>query len=179
MVERRFRDDSIENLLRIRVRFALVLLFSLLLVSGSTLAQNQAKQIGESGRASSGYIFVSPNTLTGLSFQQATRNLHSRNELRLMRAARKVLCSIHASAHLTPVIGSWSDGTENTVLIRAPLDTDSIRYVSAKLAELAHQKAVLYFRTQDNGSAVIYLLRFSMQGGTLEQIAGLLDKSGI
>src|SRR5882672_1270078 len=152
---------------------ALVLYLGLLLFSCVTVAQQRAQHPNDA------FLFVSPNTASGLSFQRAVRNLRSLDEITLIKAARVLLCRIEVTARITPAIGSWSDGVENSVLIHGPLDVDRIRYLSAMLGHRAHQKSVLYFRKQPNGPVTMYTMRLGRRRPSLEKTAKILEKSGI
>ena len=156
-----------------RLSQAVVLCLGLLLFSSVTVAQQRAQQPDDA------FLFVSPNTASGLSFHQAIRNLRSPDEIALIKAARGLLCRIEAPARNTAVIGSWSDGIENSVLIHGPFDLDHIRYLSAMLGHRSHQKSVLYFKYQPNGPVTMYTIRLGRRRPSLKRTAEILEESGI
>jgi hypothetical protein len=130
-------------------------------------------------RHSDVFIFVSPNTSKGLTLNSAVHNLSGPAEVGLILGARDLLCRLGTTGRLTPVIGSWSDGVENSVMIRVQLDPDGVRYVSSVLGRKAHQKSVLYFRPHADGPATLYVLRTRKQAVDLRSISSVLESSGV
>jgi hypothetical protein len=128
---------------------------------------------------SNAFIFVSPNTSKGLTLKSAVHKLRGPAEVGLILGARDLFCRLGTTGRLTPVIGSWSDGVENSVLIRVQLDPDGVRYVSSVLGRKAHQKSVLYFRPHADGPATLYVLRTRKQAVDLRSISSVLESSGV
>jgi hypothetical protein len=128
---------------------------------------------------STGFIFVSPNTSSGLTLKSAVLNLRGRAEVGLILGARDLLCRIGTPGRLTPVIGSWSDGVENSMMIRGRLDQERVRYVSSILGKIANQKSVLYFKSQSGGPATLYVLRIRKKHVGLRFISAALEANGI
>jgi hypothetical protein len=125
------------------------------------------------------YGFVSPNTREGLKLEDAIRHLNSPEEESLIRQAPSLACVAGSTIGTFKALGSWSDGAEHSVLLRARTDEQTLRYVVSVLGRNTEQKAVLYFRQQRDGPAVIYSLWPQKRVGSLRNVAKLLDRSGI
>jgi hypothetical protein len=97
----------------------------------------------------------------------------------LIASARDLLCRLETTGRLTPVIGSWTDGVENSMMIRGRLDHDRVRYVSSILGRIAHQKSVLCFKSQAGGPATLYVLRIRKKSVGLRSISAALEANGV
>jgi len=151
------RPDEMK-LLRIFVVF-------LLLSCGSVTAQ---RSIG----------FVSPNTREDLKLIEAIQGMNSPEELKLLSRARSLGCVIKRRIAAAEALGSWSDGAENSVLLRVSANEPAIRYLMSRLGHDANQKAVVYFHPRPHGRAKLYLIRH-IRGFNLRQIGNVLNGSGI
>ena len=125
------------------------------------------------------YGFVSPNTREGLKLDDAIRGLASSEEDNLIRQARAFGCVAQSKIGTLKAVGSWSDGAEHSVVLRANTDASTMRYVISILGRNAQQKAALYFHSNSVGSADIYILRPQVHGRTVRGLAGALDQAGI
>jgi hypothetical protein len=125
------------------------------------------------------FIFVSPNTANGLTLNNAVHKLRGPAEVGLILGARDLLCRLGITGKLTPVIGSWSDGVENSMMMRGRLDQDRVRYVSSVLGKMANQKSVLYFIPQADAPATFYILRIRKRRIGLSAISAILQANGV
>jgi hypothetical protein len=161
--------------------FCLFLLLSLL-STGSGLSQqsaaSNAKVSGNEPKAPA-LLFISPNTQSGLSLVQAKRNLSSPSEFLLMKRTRALLACLGSEARLRPAIGSWTDGVENSLVVRSTIGEQSARYASSVLGRGAHQKAVLLFRVRIDGPSRLYVLKTNDGKLSLSQVLRELNRSGI
>jgi hypothetical protein len=130
-------------------------------------------------RHSDVFIFVSPNTAKRLTLSGAVHNLSGPAEVGLILGARDLLCRLGTTGRLTPVIGSWSDGVEHSMMMRGWLDQDAVRYVSSVLGKKAHQKSVLYFKPQAGAPATFYVLRIRKRRIGLSAISAVLEANGV
>lgn len=147
-----------------------VLFSSLLIAALSVNAFSQERSI---------YIFVSPNTRTGLSLNEAVRKLNSREEISLILGARGLANCLDLNAEIVKTVGNWSDGNENSSLIKTNGAENSARYVSAKLGHSFKQKFVLYFQQTVIGKATMFVISLKGTNRKLSQLAGILDRNGI
>lgn len=125
------------------------------------------------------YGFVSPNRSEGLKLEDAIRHLNSPEEESLMRQAPGLACVARSSIGTLKAVGSWGDGAEHSVLLRAKTDEPTLRYMLAVLGRNAEQKAVLYFNPQPDGPALIYSLRPQKRVGGLSKVSQILDQAGV
>lgn len=154
-----------------RLRYLVLLLFAWSLPA-------HAQHATQSPRPQSlSYGFVSPNTREGLKLEDAIRNLHSPEQEKLIRSARGLSCVSQSKITALKGIGSWTDGAEQSVLLRTQTDRSTLRYVVSLLGKNARQKAVLYFHSDSLGSAEMYSLQ--TRNKPLSHIAQLLNSSGI
>jgi hypothetical protein len=164
---------------RIFAHFYLFLLLSLL-STGSGLSQQRAgsdaKAAGNEPKAPA-FLFVSPNTQSGLSLAQARRKLSSPSEFLLMKRTRALLACLGSEARLSPALGSWTDGVENSLLVRSSMGEQIARYTSSVLGRDAHQKAVMFFRVTPKGQSRLYVLKGIRPA--LSQVIRELDRTGI
>ena len=129
-------------------------------------------------RRSLTYGFVSPNTREGLKLDDAVKGLGSSEEEQLVREARRMACVAQSEVATFKSVGSWSDGAENSVLLRSYTDSPTIRYIVSVLGRKAQQKATLYFQSEPSGPAEIYILR-PRRAGPIRRLAQTLDRAGI
>jgi hypothetical protein len=120
------------------------------------------------------FIFVSPNT-GNLDFPGATKAVAEDAHRKFATKAR----SVAKGAIVADAIGDWVDGAENalTIAYDHPVDTDTVKKVSAQLGLEGQQKAVLYAVRDNNGPATIYELNFPR--ATIEQVREELSRAGI
>ena len=124
------------------------------------------------------YGFVSPNTREDLKIREAIIEMGSAEEAKLIKFADDLRCVLRTRIFVYRALGSWSDGAEHTLLLRASSDELAIRYLLSQLGRDTEQKAVLYFHPQPGGGANIYRLRIGRHL-QLTEIAAILDQAGI
>ena len=151
------------------------LILSVLLLGAASSLTAQTK----TARASRNYGFVSPNTREDLKLEDAIRGMNSEEESNLRQKARGLGCVVKRKITTMRAVGSWSDGAEHSILIRANTDESTIRYLMSRLGRDANQKAVIYFHPQTNGRARIYILHATKRMRDFALISRLLDVSGI
>ena len=125
------------------------------------------------------YAFVSPNTSENLTLPEAIAGLSSPDEKRLIDETRLLSCRLHQVLRVQRAVGSWTDGAENSTVVRVTTDEARLRYSSSWLGKFARQKAVLYFRQNSFGGARMYVLLLLRSGQDLQTLASELDADGI
>ena len=75
-------------------------------------------------------------------------------------------------------IGSWSDGAEHSTVSRTTTDSETLRYLSARLGHFARQKMVLTFHRDHSGSARLYVVRINRRR-SMRAAARELDRDQI
>ena len=93
----------------------------------------------QQGRDSLNYGFVSSNTRDDLKIEEAIKGMKSPEESRLMKRARNLGCVVRARIRAFPSLGSWSDGAENSVLLRVRTDEPTVRYLMSRMGRDAQQ----------------------------------------
>ena len=85
---------------------------------------------------------VSPNTKTDLKLEQAIAGMNSPEEAKLVNQAVNLGCVVRSPISAFRALGSWTDGAENSVLLRVRGDEESLRYVQSRKGRDAGQKYV-------------------------------------
>jgi hypothetical protein len=153
------------------MRRSLLLSVLWLTVVGNVFSQQRAES----------YTFVSPNTRDNLTLDEAIRLLNSREELRLINDINRLSrCLRLKPSEITKTIGNSPEGAEHSVLFRAFTDSQTLRYIDARLGKLNRQKTVLFFRWwDDEGPSKMYVLRLRPGKRTLASIAQTLARNGV
>ena len=125
------------------------------------------------------YGFVSPNTREDLKLKEAIDAMNSEDEAALLKNATNLGCVVRAKVLAFKSLGSWSDGAEQSVLLRVRSDEPSLRYLLSRLARDANQKSILYFHPKSSGNARIYLLKPQRKTRNLPGVAATLERAGI
>jgi len=144
-----------------------------------SLSQLTAGQQSKKEFASLNYGFVSPNTRDDLKLEDAIRGMNSAEETTLLSRARNLSCVVKRKISTTRALGSWNDGAEHSIILRAYTDEPTIRYLMARLGRDASQKAVIYFHPETSGGAKIYAIHLPQRRRGFAVIAGILDQTGI
>ena len=107
-----------------------------------------------------GAAFVSPN-VEQTTFEGAQKGLASYRQYALQEAADEIDAELGLESTHANIIGAWADGAENSVLseIKNP-DWDTLKTSGAMKGFLADQKAVLLFKQDDEGKAVLYTMEY-------------------
>jgi len=122
---------------------------------------------------------VSPNTKTNLKLQQAIAGMNSPEEAKLVNQAVNLGCVVRSPITAFRALGSWTDGAENSVLLRVRGDEESLRYVLSRMGRDAEQKYVIYFHPQPKGSVDLYVLRPRTGARNLIKLSNELERAGI
>jgi hypothetical protein len=155
--------------------FARALLLLFLLASAS--AQPMAVGLG------------SPNTRDSLSYADAKISLRSFEETNFVAVADRIVCALGTRGSVETVIGEVHEqgqlgvsGAENSVVVKAPVSLEAMRYVMALLGRYAHQKYVVVFIPEAAGApgpkSEMVLLRVPprIPRARMEQV---LDSTGV
>jgi hypothetical protein len=122
---------------------------------------------------------VSPNTKTDLKLEQAIAGMNSPEEAKLVNQAVNLGCVVRSPISAFRALGSWTDGAENSVLLRVRGDEESLRYVLSRMGRDAEQKYVIYFHPQPKGSVDLYVLRPGTGVRNLIKLSNELERAGI
>lgn len=158
-----------------RAAYCHVLILLLLIGFASSVSAQRPRN---QNRKSLNYGFVSPNTRDDLRLSEAIGGMSSRAEIAMMIRARSLGCVVQTRIRAFPSLGSWTDGAENSVLLRVRSDESTVRYLMSRMGRDAQQKSVLYFHPQPEGEARIYALRPRTRM-TFAAIVRILDRVGI
>ena len=128
----------------------------LCLLLGSAAGQGMAVGLG------------SPNTRDSMSYEDAKASLHSFEERNFAAVADRIVCALAERGFVEKVIGEVHEprilgvsGAENSVVVKAPVSFEAMRYAMALLGRFAHQKFVIAFVPQSEGApqSTMVLLR--------------------
>src|SRR3954452_16031600 len=153
-----------------------LLLFLLYPISGSH-AQRQ-KRVNDNKRIQPAVIFVSPNTDENLTLDQALAKLNAKEESGLIKEEKTVACKLGRRFIIQKAIGNWSDGAENSTVVRGHMTKAESRYAGAWLGRFARQKAVLFFHQYPPGKATLYVLTFPLRYD-LPKLSSIMDQEGV
>jgi len=155
-------------------RFSASRSFLLVLLLGwTTLVSAQQDQ------KSFNYGFVSPNTKTDLKLEQAIAGMKSVEEAKLLNKAVNLGCVVRTRIRAFRALGSWSDGAEHSVLLRARGDEATLRYLLSRMGRDAEQKYVIYFHPEREGKVDLYTLRPRTRVRNLVALTNELERAGI
>lgn len=164
-------------------RSPIVVLLLILLAGLSLVVQGQERYELKPGTRSISYGFVSPNTREDLKLDDAIRNLHSAEEVRIIQETRYVACRVGFQPPINKSLGNWADGAENALIFRMHADEPTMRYAVASVGKTWRQKTVLYFRTQAGGNGRMYLISIRQRGrglgSTARAVSKTLDSVGV
>ena len=148
-----------------------VLLLFVLGWSSATSAQQDRKVVS--------YGFVSPNTSENLKLEEAIQGMNSPAEKRLRDEAINLSCVVRTQIKAFRALGSWSDGAEQSVMVRFTSDEDTLRYVVSRMGRDAQQKYVIYFHPEPGGPVDFYTLRVRSNARSLTALSSALERAGI
>ena len=153
-------------------------LVTLLVLSGVAAAQQMAVGLG------------SPNTRDSMSYADAKISLQSFEETNFVAVADRIVCALAPRGEVETAIGEVHEqgklgvsGAENSVVVKAPVSLNEMRYAMALLGRYAHQKFVIAFVPQEAGAsrsrpAEMVLLRVPQKISRL-RIEQVLDETGV
>lgn len=132
----------------------------------------------------------SPNTRESMSYADAKISLGSFEETNFVAVADRIVCALASRGSVERVIGEVHEqgslgvsGAENSVVVKAPILLQDMRYIMALLGRYAHQKFVVIFipgkadasRTK---SAQMVLLRVPQKTSRV-RVEQVLDQTGV
>lgn len=134
---------------------------------------------------------ASPNTRDSMSYADASVSLRSFEETNFVAVADRIVCALAPRGTVETVVGEVHekgklglDGAENSVVVRAPVPFDDMRYAMALLGRYAHQKFVVAFEPSAAGTAsplqAAKLVQLRIPRGTPRvRMERVLDQSGV
>ena len=132
----------------------------------------------------------SPNTRDSMSYADAKVSLRSFEEANFVAVADRIVCALASRGEVETAIGEVHEqgklgvsGAENSVLVKAPVSLEAMRYAMALLGRYAHQKFVIAFVPQDAGAsptkpAEMVLLRIPQKISRV-RMEQVLDETGV
>lgn len=108
--------------------------------------------------AQEAYIFGSANTRTGLSAARAEQAVHSAAQEKAVAIADRAACALAPRVTIADTLGIFSDGPENSFLIRLPADRRHADYLAAVLGRYLRQKYMLTFVTDVYGRDELWIV---------------------
>ena len=143
-----------------QAKLLVAVLWLVLTPAGAALAQERSS-LERREKPALSYLFISPNTHEGLTLNDALINLASPEESAIISQIKDAGCRLGLRPVVFKSIGSWSDGAEHSTVSRTTTDTETLRYLSARLGNFARQKMVLTFHRDHSGSARLYVVRLN------------------
>jgi hypothetical protein len=115
-------------------------LMSMVVLFGSAAGQQMGVGLG------------SPNTRDSMSYADAKISLGSFEEANFIAVADRIVCALASRGSVEKAIGEVHEqgslgvsGAENSVVVKAPVALQDMRYMMALLGRYAHQKFVVIF----------------------------------
>lgn len=153
-------------------------LVSMLFLLGTAAGQQIAVGLG------------SPNTRDSMSYADAKVSLRSFEETNFVAVADRIVCALASRGEVETAIGEVHEqgklgvsGAENSVVVKAPVRLEEMRYAMALLGRYAHQKFVIAFVPQEASAtrskpAEMVLLRVPQKISRL-RMEQVLDETGV
>lgn len=153
-------------------------LMSVIVLLGSAGGQQMAVGLG------------SPNTRDSMSYADAKISLGSFEETNFVAVADRIVCALASHGSVEKAIGEVHErgslgvsGAENSVVVKAPVLLNDMRYIMALLGRYAHQKFVVVFIPEEaSGSgpkpAELVLLRIPPKTSRV-RMERVLDQTGV
>lgn len=155
------------------------LIILLWVLSVPTKGQSQKSASDKPDRKVLSYAFVSPNVSSDPSLHKAIRNLSSSEEHALIANVRAIACRVGIKLQVSKAIGFWSEGAEESTVLRLKADEPTLRYLVSHAGESARQKSVFYFQYDISGNASLYILSPSQRFRSPFTISRVLDKTDL
>lgn len=121
-------------------------LMSVVVLLGSAAGQQMSVGLG------------SPNTRDSMSYADAKISLASFEETNFVAVADRIVCALASRGSVEKAIGEVHEqgslgvsGAENSVVVKAPVSLEDMRYAMALLGRFAHQKFVIVFIPDEAG----------------------------
>jgi hypothetical protein len=153
-------------------------LMSLVVLLGSAAGQQMAVGL------------ASPNTRDSMSYADAKISLGSFEETNFVAVADRIVCALASRGSVEKAIGEVHEqdslgvsGAENSVVVKAPVSLQDMRYAMALLGRFAHQKFVVVFipeeaRASGTKPAEMVLLRVPHKTSRV-RMEKVLDQTGV
>jgi hypothetical protein len=153
-------------------------LMSVVFLLGSAAGQQMAVGLG------------SPNTRDSMSYADAKISLASFEETNFVAVADRIVCALASRGSVEKAIGEVHEqgsmgvsGAENSVVVKALVSLQDMRYAMALLGRFAHQKFVIVFIPKEAGAspskpAEMVLLRFPQKISRV-RMERVLDETGV
>src|ERR1700722_12658452 len=110
-----------------------------------------SETVPDARTVSQSYIFVSANTRSHMTDDDARQSFDSFEQENGIAVADQIACSLTHSVHIGNVLGVYADYSENSLVIETELAGESSHYLASLLGRYAHQEYVLAFDRQQNG----------------------------
>lgn len=152
-------------------------LLSMVILLGTAAGQQMAVGLG------------SPNTRDSMSYADAKISLGSFEETNFGAVADRIVCALASRGSVEKAIGEVHEqgslgvsGAENSVVVKAPVKLQDMRYIMALLGRYAHQKFVIMFSPDEASastkSAQMVLLRIPRKTSRV-RMEKVLDQTGV
>ncbi len=153
-------------------------LMSVLFLLSSAAGQQMAVGLG------------SPNTRDSMSYADAKISLGSFEETNFVAVADRIVCALASRGSVATAIGEVHEqgklgvsGAENSVVVKAPISLEEMRYMMALLGRYAHQKFVIIFIPEKAdasraNSAEMVFLRVPLKTSRI-RMEQVLDQTGV
>ena len=153
-------------------------LMSVVVLLGSAAGQQMAVGLG------------SPNTRDSMSYADAKISLTSFEETDFVAVADRIVCALASRGSVVKAIGEvheqgsmGASGAENSVVVKAPVLLQDMRYMMALLGRYAHQKFVIIFIPEKTDAsaanpAKMVLLRIPQKISRV-RMEQVLDRTGV
>jgi hypothetical protein len=135
---------------------------------------------GSGERDSVAYLFLSANTDERLSVAQAFDRLRSPVHAHFRGVVGAILDQLEVGRYrVVDGVGDWSDGAENSILVKFADATDenTLRYAAVWFGLLANQKSVLAFVADPAGPDAV--LTLDLPTRDMQLLRNTLDRQGI
>lgn len=103
---------------------------------------------------------ASPNTRDSMSYADAKISLASFEETNFVAVADRIVCTLASRGSVEKAIGEVHEqgkmgvsGAENSVVMKAPVSLQEMRYAMALLGRFAHQKFMIVFIPDEAGAS--------------------------
>jgi hypothetical protein len=135
-------------------RSALLILLSFA-IGLSTLHPETVPDARNIGQA---YIFVSANTRSRMTDEDARRSFDSFEQKNAVAVADRASCSLTHSVQIDDVLGVKANDSENSLVIETDLTSDLNEYLASLVGRYTHQEYVLSFMRRKHGPDKIWMI---------------------
>jgi predicted ABC-type ATPase len=129
--------------------------------------------------SSPSFVFVSPSTEVGLTYDQAKQALKTPLQKQSHEMMQDIINQRKIPGNIEDAIGKWSDGAENTLVFKdGNLTREQLRLLGAEGAMPMRQKQYIWFKHNPKGADYVQELAVSGKV-TVEQLKDALTKNGV